>query len=86
MRLHYIQDSGHGWIVAPVSLVRDLGIADRISRYSYHDSTAGQLYLEEDCDAPAFIRALRVSGIEPDIIDVHVNGDAKCRALPSWRA
>ena len=48
MELAYIQDPGHGWIACPASLVRDLGIAHQVSRYSYLDRPSGTAYLEED--------------------------------------
>jgi hypothetical protein len=84
MKLTYLQDPGHGWLIAPASLVRDLGC--RPSEYSYYDRAAGLAYLEEDCDAPAFLESLRASGVTPEIVEVHTRGDAKCRALPRWEA
>lgn len=82
MKLTYLQDPGHGWIVAPASLVRDLGC--RPSSYSYIDRASGFAYLEEDCDAGPFLDALRAAGIDYTIQEVHTRGEAKCRALPRW--
>lgn len=82
MQLTYLQDPGHGWLIVPASLVRDLGVQP--SAYSYHDRAAGLAYLEEDCDAGAFMRALRATGVQPVIQEVHTPRDAKCRALPRW--
>ena len=82
MQLTYLQDPGHGWLIVPASLVRDLGV--KPSAYSYIDSASGFAYLEEDCDAGAFMHALRASGVQPVINEVHTNRDAKCRALPRW--
>ena len=82
MKLTYLQDPGHGWLIVPASLVRELGC--RPSVYSYFDRAAGFAYLEEDCDAGEFLRALSAAGTKPEIHEVHVNHDAKCRALPRW--
>ena len=55
-------DPGHGWLEVPMTELRRLGIAWSISSCSYrHGDTA---YLEEDCDAPRFVEALRAQGIE----------------------
>jgi hypothetical protein len=83
MRITYLQDPGHGWLIVPAALVRSLGC--RPSDYSYHDRASDTAYLEEDCDAGDFMRALKASGVEPQIIDHHTNGDAYCRTLPRWR-
>jgi len=82
MQLTYLQDPGHGWLIAPAALVRQLGCTP--SRYSFIDHAADLAYLEEDCDAGAFMHALRLYGITPQIIERHVTGDAACRALPRW--
>jgi hypothetical protein len=82
MQLTYLQDPGHGWLIAPAALVRQLGCTP--SRYSFIDHAADLAYLEEDCDAGAFMHALRASGVQPVIHEVHTNHDAKCRALPRW--
>ena len=50
---HY--DAGHGWLKVPVVDVLESGC--RVSRYSYLND--GYVYLEEDCDAPAFNAATR---------------------------
>lgn len=82
MRIIYLQDPGHGWIIVPASLVRELGC--KPSQYSYLDPQADLAFLEEDCDAGPFITALRASGVEPQIVERHVKGDASCRRLPRW--
>lgn len=83
MQLTYLQDPGHGWIACPLSLVHDLGIADKVSRYSYLDRDI--LWLEEDCDAGLLIDALRAAGIPYTLVAQHVPIDAYVRALPRWR-
>ena len=50
----FVEDAGHGWMQVLLSEIRILGIADKISSYSYHDKKSNFVYLEEDCDAPLF--------------------------------
>ena len=60
-------DPGHGWLQVPVKDIRDLGIMTDISRYSYQKGDVA--YLEEDCDAPLFLEALRNRGITVKILE-----------------
>lgn len=56
----FFEDAGHGWLRVRPSLIMKLGVEDKISGYSY--MTDSYAYLEEDCDAPAFLEALEASG------------------------
>jgi hypothetical protein len=50
-------DAGHGWIEVPFSEIKQLGLEDKITHYSFiKDAT---VYLEEDVDAQVFITALK---------------------------
>jgi len=63
---NYYSDPGHGWIKVPISLLEGLGIAGKVSRYSYMRKGFG--YLEEDCDASLFFNAYRLKfGFDPII-------------------
>ncbi len=48
-------DAGHGWLKLPENDVQELGIASRITHYSYWSH--GYYYLEEDCDFATFAGA-----------------------------
>ncbi len=62
----YIVDPGHGWVKVPLMLLIELGIAEKITRFSYYNN--GQVYLEEDCDAPQFAGAFASRfGFEPKL-------------------
>jgi hypothetical protein len=52
-----INDPAHGWLTVPLGEINELGIADKISGHSYIDLNKGVAHLEEDCDAPRFMRA-----------------------------
>lgn len=45
-------DDGHGWLEVPAETCDGV----RVSAYSYRDTARGLVYLEEDCDAPAWAR------------------------------
>ena len=57
----FISDPGHGWLNVKLDELRELGIADQITPYSYRDGDCA--WLEEDCDLSTFIvaRAARVN-------------------------
>lgn len=65
----YYTDPGHGWIKVPRHILIELGIQDRISRYSYQLNY--DVYLEEDCDAPLLINALKEKNIDYQIQEVY---------------
>jgi hypothetical protein len=48
-------DPGHGWIAVKRKELEELGIADKISRFSYQNG--GTVYLEEDCDLGVYLQA-----------------------------
>lgn len=58
----FISDPGHGWLKCHKRLLDQLGIADKISSYSY--MRENYAYLEEDCDAGLLINALRERGFD----------------------
>ena len=77
-------DPGHGWLEVPMSLLRDLGIADKVSSYSYMRGDSA--YLEEDCDAGLFVQAfLERFGSRP-LIDSTYTHNAPMRSFRSYSA
>ena len=67
MTYQFISDSGHGWLKVRHSELKELGIQDEISPYSY--SNGVWAYLEEDCDVDVLINA--IGGI--DKLDIRVD-------------
>ena len=54
--MRWITDAGHGWLAVSFAELADIGAAiDDFSNYSFINRGAQTVYLEEDCDAPAFI-------------------------------
>jgi hypothetical protein len=56
----FYSDSGHGWVAVKIDELINLGIADKISRYSYRKNQTA--YLEEDGDMTLFVRAKMARG------------------------
>jgi hypothetical protein len=69
LKLHYHQDPGHGWIAVKRNLLIALGIADKISGYSYQAGKS--VYCEEDCDATTLLNALAAKQIPYELIRSH---------------
>lgn len=51
----WASDAGHEWLAVKQTELVELGIADKITEFSY--VKGGTVYLEGDCDAATFIRA-----------------------------
>lgn len=60
--LNWFADPGHAWLRVEVSELIQLGIADKVSRYSYVGRNGQYAYLEEDCDAGLYIQARNPEG------------------------
>ena len=76
-------DPGHGWLEVGLQELHDLGIYDQITAYSY--VKGDRAYLEEDCDAGTFIRALKAQGQDFQYNTVNTNNDhwiRHCRRFP----
>ena len=61
------QDGGHGWLCVKRSELEALGIADRITPFSYQKNQS--VYLEEDLDYTTYHDALKQRGIELEQVD-----------------
>jgi len=55
-KLTFYSDGGHGWLKVSKKQLRQLGIENQISSYSYMRNDFA--YLEEDCDLSVFMVAL----------------------------
>ena len=76
--MRYITDAGHGWL--EVSLADYPDAPEYGTGFGYQDVPHGVIYLEEDCEMGAFLRA------HPEARDriTHTNydGSAPIRRLP----
>lgn len=79
----FYTDPGHGWLEVPVAHVKEAGVLDSITRLSYQSWDGALLYLEEDCDAPTFLAALKSRGVEYAVREARpANDRIWIRSLP----
>jgi len=77
-------DPGHAWARFPKAKLVSLGIADKISTYSYQNGA--NAFLEEDCDLSVLVVALRDRGYEIKFNESHANKQSKIRGYATYRA
>ena len=76
-------DPGHAWARFPKAKLVSLGIADKISTYSYQNGS--NAFLEEDCDLYTLIKALRERGYEIKFNESHTNRQSKIRSYQTYK-
>jgi hypothetical protein len=77
-------DPGHAWARFPKSRLTRLGIADKISTYSYQNGA--NAFLEEDCDLSVLATALKDRGYAIKFNEHHTNKRSKIRSYATYRA
>ena len=65
IKKYFHSDSGHGWLAVKRTEVYNLGIADKITTFSYQKGKT--VYLEEDTDLTTFKTALESTGVTLEI-------------------
>lgn len=78
----FLADPGHGWLKVNKKHIKKLNLADKISSYSYERNK--HVYLEEDCDAGIFLRAVRDLGGDVIVKSKHTNKQSKIRSYKSF--
>jgi hypothetical protein len=64
-------DPGHGWAKVKRAELKELGIEDKISPYSYQKGKT--VYLEEDCDFSVYVSALKKLNVVLSFIEKHTD-------------
>lgn len=82
-KFKFYTDPGHGWGAVKRKMLIDLGIADRISHFSYQKGDT--VYLEEDCDLPVLTTALSAKGIWIEHVGKHTDRRSPIRSYESFR-
>lgn len=59
VKLNFHADPSHAWLAVPRAELARVGVADKISDYSYQKGSL--VYLEEDADAGIFLDALKLT-------------------------
>ena len=75
-------DAGHAWAKVKKSVLVNLGIADKISRYSYQ--RGDYAYLEEDCDLTTLCMALNERDTRVKFVEKRSNRDSKIRSYERY--
>lgn len=76
--MRYLKDAGHGWL--EVSLRQFPDAVECGTGFGYLDATGGTIYLEEDCEAAAFLKAHPEA--RERIYVEHYDGESAVRRLP----
>ena len=77
-------DAGHEWLAVKKKELIELGIADKISYFSYEKG--GTAYLEGDCDAEHFFVAYKAKhGVEPKTRQGKYWDRQPCRSFASYK-
>jgi hypothetical protein len=84
IKIKVFADPGHAWARFPKARLVKLGIADKISSYSYQNGT--NAFLEEDCDLSTLMSALKERGYEIKFDESHTNRSSKIRSYNTYRA
>ena len=81
--LTFYADAGHGYLRVPLKMIKLYGLCNKISGYSFKSKTYA--FLEEDCDAPLFLNAVKENGNENKykIVEKYVE-TAACRNYPRF--
>jgi hypothetical protein len=77
LELTFYQDPSHGWVAVPHYVVRELGIENDISSWSYVDGVF--VYLEEDCDLGVLFNAAKKQDQSIQLIGQHSDEDSPIR-------
>jgi hypothetical protein len=83
LKLNYFTDPGHGWVSIKIDALRDLGIADKISTYSYMRGESA--YLEEDCDLSTLYQACDAKGIQIELATKHTDSRSPIRSYAVYK-
>lgn len=74
--LHYV-DPGHSWLRVSHKMLKKLGIADKISSFSYQRTEYA--YLEEDVDMTTFMQAMESRGQRVTFVTRSTNRQCRIR-------
>lgn len=84
IKIKFYSDPGHGWAAVKRDLINSLGIADKITHYSYQKGNT--VYLEEDCDLSTLITALKDKGVSITFDERNTNNRSPIRSYEHFKA
>ncbi len=83
IKFTYYSDDGHGWLKVPIKVIAKLGIANKISSYSYYNN--GCVYLEEDNDMIIFQSQCEKVNYKFRVEHIYHAGASKIREYKIYR-
>ena len=83
-KVKFYTDPGHGWAAVKRGVLTDLGIADKITAYSYQRGQT--VYLEEDCDLSTLATALSLKGTVLEYQTIHTDRRSPIRSYERYQA
>ena len=83
IKIKVFGDSGHAWARFPKARLVKLGIADKITPYSYQNGA--NAFLEEDCDLSTLINTLQANGFKVKFDETYTNSQSKIRGYCSYQ-
>ena len=83
LKIKIYTDPGHGWGAVKRKVLFDLGIAEKITPYSYQKGDT--VYLEEDCDLTTLTTAASARGIWIEQVEKHTPGRSPIRGYEQFR-
>jgi len=75
-------DPGHAWAKVNKDELIELGIADKISSFSYERGEYA--YLEEDSDLSKYLEALRAKGMKWEFVENFTNQESRVRSYNNY--
>jgi len=67
MLLTLYYDAFHGWLEVPIETIKAIGVADKITGFSYKKE--GNDYLEKEYDSVLFMTAADAKGLQIEVIE-----------------
>mgnify|MGYP003659893723 CR=1 FL=1 len=75
-------DGGHAWGKVKRDVLRNLGIANQVSSYSYQRND--YVYLEEDCDLFLLQQAMDKDNVRLKFVERHTDRESKIRSYERY--
>jgi N-acetyl-anhydromuramyl-L-alanine amidase AmpD len=82
IKIKVFADPGHAWARFPKAKLVQLGIADKITPYSYQNGA--NAFLEEDCDLSTLMTALKAKGYTVKFEESQTNKQSKIRGYCAY--
>lgn len=82
-KMKFYSDAGHGWYAVKRSLIEKLGIATKISHFSYQKGST--VYVEEDGDALTLMTALEAAKEPYTVVEVDHGNRSQIRNYQHYK-